>query len=116
MTALALIEPPSASADGLLVWFDEVLNGLGAAVADGAKNSDAYRIDWIALIEKIRAACAALQAAESVRFAQSQAEQQMVQGVHPKAIGRGIADQIALACHISPSAGSRRLTTAGVVV
>jgi hypothetical protein len=32
--------------------------------------------------------------------------------VHPKAIGRGVADQVALACRISPFAGSRRLGVA----
>jgi hypothetical protein len=37
---------------------------------------------------------AAVQAAESVRFAQSQVEEQMAANVHPKAIGRGIAEQI----------------------
>ena len=33
-------------------------------------------------------------------------------GVHPKKLGRGIADQIALACRISPSEASRRLGVA----
>ena len=30
-------------------------------------------------------------------------------GPHPRAVGRGIADQIALACRVAPSEGSRRL-------
>ena len=59
---------------------------------------------------------AALQAAESVRFAESQVEQQLAAGVHPRVIGRGIADQIALACRVSPTRGSRRLDCPGVVV
>ena len=33
-------------------------------------------------------------------------------GVHPEAIGRGIAEQIGLACRISPAIAARRLTTA----
>ena len=38
--------------------------------------------------------------------------QQITHGAHPRAVGRGIADQIALACRVSPSEGSRRLHTA----
>src|SRR5215203_7218454 len=71
--------------------------------------SDAQRIDRIARLEQLKAAVAALQAAESVRFAESQVEQQIAAEVHPRVIGRGIADQIALACHVSPTEGSRRL-------
>jgi hypothetical protein len=44
-----------------------------------------------------------------VRFAESQVEQQIAAEVHPRVIGRGIADQIALACQVSPTEGSRRL-------
>jgi hypothetical protein len=63
--------------------------------------SDAVRIDRIARLEKIKAAAAALQMAESVRFAQSQATAQLDAGVHPDRIGRGIADQLGLACKVS---------------
>ena len=53
---------------------------------------DAVRINRIARLEKLKAATAALQAAESVRFAQSQAEAQMAADIHPDKIGRGIAE------------------------
>ena len=53
-----------------------------------------------------------MQASESVRFAQSQVEPQLAAGVHPRAVGRGIADQIALARKVSPTEGSRRLNIA----
>jgi hypothetical protein len=46
-----------------------------------------------------------LQASESVKFAQSQVAQQLAADVHPDAIGRGIAEQITLACPISPVMG-----------
>ena len=72
---------------------------------------DAERIDRIALLERLRAAASAAQAAEMVAFASSQVEQQR-QEVDYRRLGRGIADQIALACKISPSAGSRRLSLA----
>jgi hypothetical protein len=46
-----------------------------------------------------------LQAAESVRFAQAQVAQQIAAEVHPRVVGRGIADQLALACRVSPVEG-----------
>jgi hypothetical protein len=73
---------------------------------------DASRIDRIDRLEKLRAATAALQVAESVRFAQSQVAEQMAANVDPEAIGRGIAEQIGLACRISPASAARRLHTA----
>jgi hypothetical protein len=63
-------------------------------------------------LEKLRAVTAALQAAESVRFAQSQVAEQFAADVHPEAIGRGIAEQIGLACRLSPVVAARRLNTA----
>ena len=66
----------------------------------------------MARLEKLRAVTAAVQAAESVKFAQSQVAEQLAADVHPDAIGRGIAEQIGLACRISPSVAARRLSTA----
>jgi Domain of unknown function (DUF222) len=104
--------PVEPSSDGLVVRLDEVLADLAVAVADNRPASDADRIDRIARLEKLRAATAALQAAESVRFAQSQVAEQLAGGVHPDKIGRGIAEQIGLACRISPVTAARRLNTA----
>jgi hypothetical protein len=53
-----------------------------------------------------------VQAVESVRFAQSQVAGQLAAEVHPTTIGRGIAEQIGLACRISPVSAARRLNTA----
>jgi hypothetical protein len=95
-----------------------MLAELAAAVAecadlrDAGVVSDAERIERIGRLEQLKAAAAAVQAAESVRFAQSQVEQQLAAGVHPTAVGRGIADQLALACRVSPTEGSRRLNVA----
>jgi Domain of unknown function (DUF222) len=50
--------------------------------------------------------------AESVRFAQSQAEAQLAADVHPDRIGRGIGDQLGLACKVSGFAAARRLEMA----
>jgi hypothetical protein len=93
-------EPPAA--DPLVGRLDEILENLATAVADNNPTSDALRIDRIARLEKLRAVTAAAQAAESVRFAQSQVAEQLAAYVHPDAIGRGIAEQIGLACRISP--------------
>jgi Domain of unknown function (DUF222) len=103
-------EPPPA--DGLVARLDALLTELADAVADDHSVSDADRIDRIARLEKLRAVTAALQTAESVRFAQSQVAEQMVSDVHPDKIGRGIAEQIGLACRISPVIAARRLNTA----
>ena len=106
-------EPPSA--DSVVARLDEILQELAGAVLDSSLVSDAARIDRIARLEKLRAVTAALQAAESVRFAQSQAAEQIAADVHPDALGRGIADQIGLACRISPFAAARRLNVARVL-
>ena len=55
---------------------------------------------------------AALQAAESVRFARSQTAEQMARDVHPRRIGRGVVEQIALARRISPYWAARQLGSA----
>jgi hypothetical protein len=96
-------------------WLDDVLASLAEGVAgcaDGSVVSDAARVDRIARLEHIKAAAAALQMAESVRFAQSQVEQQLAADVHPDKIGRGIADQLGLACHLSGFEAARRLGVA----
>jgi hypothetical protein len=46
------------------------------------------------------------------RLSRSQAEAQLAADVHPDKIGRGIADQLGLACHISGFAAARRLEMA----
>jgi len=103
-------EPPSA--DPVAARLDEILAELEAVVTDNTPVRDAARIDRIARLEKLRAATAALQVAESVRFAQSQVAEQLAADVHPDRIGRGIAEQIGLACRISPVMAARRLNTA----
>jgi hypothetical protein len=99
--------------DPVTGWLDEVLAGLADGVADCSRDGsgvpDAVLIDRIALLEKIKAAATALQMAESVRFAQSQADAQLAVNVHPDKIGRGVADQLGLACKISGFAAARRL-------
>ena len=112
MSALQDLEAETSSGDSLVRRLDEILEEFATAVGDGSAISDGVRIDRIARLEKLRAVTAALQAAESVRFAQSQVAEQLAADVHPTAIGRGIAEQIGLACQISPVTAARRLNTA----
>jgi hypothetical protein len=99
--AATLVPEPAADLiiDPQTGWLDDVL-GLAEGVAECASPeeaagvSDAVQVDRIARLKRIKAAAAALQMAESVRFAQSQAEAELAADVHPDRIGRGIADQL----------------------
>ena len=113
MSVLRVVESAEArSSDPVVARLDDLLGELAAFVTDHRPVADADRIDQLDRLERIRAVVAAVQTAEMVRFAQSQTAQQLAADVHPKRIGRGIADQIALACRISPCEGSRRLGVA----
>jgi Domain of unknown function (DUF222) len=109
---MSAAHPEPSSADGLVARLEEMLAELGDAAADDRPAPDSARIDRIAGLEKLRAVTAALQAADSVRFAQSQVAEQLAADVHPSKIGRGIAKQIGLACRISPVTAAQRLNTA----
>jgi hypothetical protein len=109
---LPVLEPEPPSADPVVACLDHMLVELAAAVADCTPVADAHRIDRIGRLEKLRSVTAALQAAESVRFAQSQVAEQLAADVHPEKIGRGIAEQIGLACGVSPATAARRVSTA----
>ena len=100
------------SQDPVVARMDDLLAELAAVVADDSQVADADRIDRLDRLERARSVVAAVQVAETVRFARSQAKEQLAAGVHPKKLGQGIADQIALACRVSPWEGSRRLNVA----
>ena len=72
------------------------LRGLDADVADGV------RIDRIRLLEEIKSAAAAVQAAETAALAASQRAALSAGGVGNDKIGRSIAGQVGLARRISP--------------
>ena len=73
---------------------------------------DATRVDRIALLEKVKAAVAAAQAAEIVAFARSQVAAQQDAGVNYRRLGQGIAEQVGLATSTSGWHGARKLTLA----
>src|SRR5215212_5284816 len=105
------VDPLSVRLEGMLAELAEAVAGCVDA-QDVGEVSDAARIERISRLEQLKGAAAALQAAESVRFAQSQLAQQIAAEVDPRVVGRGIADQLALACQVSPVEGSRRLGVA----
>jgi len=105
------IEPPAG--DAMVARLDQILDDFASAVADTRIGSDAVRIDRITRLEKPHAQVhggAAGRRVGAVR--QSQVAEQLAANVHPEQIGRGIAEQIGLACRISPASAARRLNTA----
>jgi hypothetical protein len=113
MTAAFADEPPeSAVPDPVTAGLADVLAWIGDLVTAHDRADDPTRIDRIAVVERLKAGLEALQAVEMVGFARSQVAEQQRLVVDPRRIGRGIADQIALACKVSPTEGSRRLHVA----
>jgi hypothetical protein len=116
MSAAPVIEAADqVASDAVVSWLQETLDRLGGLVTGrGAADPvpDAARIDRIAVVERLQASLEAVKAVEIVAFARSQAIEQVARGVHPTQAERGIAEQIALACRVAPSEGSRRLRVA----
>ncbi len=101
---------------------DDVLATLGASdggvttPSDGSVDPDAIRVEQLARLERIKAAACAAQAHVAHAFDRSQRSTQEAAGVRRDKIGRGIGDQIALACDLPASQGSRRLGLARALV
>lgn len=84
--------------------------------ADRGAVSDADRIDAIAALERIKGMIAAAQARLEVDFRDSQIAAQRAAGVPREHLGRGVADQIALARRMSPKTAADQLALRRVVV
>ena len=107
------IQLDEPAGDAVLGWLDEARGVFGWLAADPTPAIDgATRIERIAVLEKIKAAAAAAQAAEIVTFAKSQVAEQRSAGVDYRRLGRGIGDQIGMATRTGPWQGARRLTMA----
>ncbi len=86
---------------------------LAAQLTQRSRGSDdAERIDRIEALGRIKAAAAAAQAREIADFADSQLAAQIAAGVPVRRQGVGIAEQIGLACRVSPVTAARQLTFA----
>ena len=102
----------AAGCDAVAGYLSEVLTALGGLAAGTGRVDDATRVDRISLLEKIKGAVAAAQAAEMVQFARSQVAAQRDVGVNYRRLGQGIAEQIGLATRTGPWHGARKLTLA----
>ncbi len=109
--AITIDRAPDGSSvgDPIAAHLAEMLVALGQMAVGAGRVDDAVRIDRIALLEQIKGAASAAQSAEIVQFAQSQVRAQRAAEVHPRAVGRGIAEQIALATKVGAWQGARRL-------
>jgi hypothetical protein len=97
----------------------ELLDDLGridGTVGEHAFDADAVRVDQLDLLERIKSAAEAAQARVTVAFERSQLQRQREAGVRRDCLGRGIGDQVAMACRQPTSQGSRRLGFAKAVV
>lgn len=77
--------------------------------------SDADRINELTALERLIASASARRAQVSAQFRVSQLAAQRAQGVHKSRLGKGIADQIALARRISPHAASHHIALATAI-
>ena len=76
------------------------------------ESSEADLVDQVAVLERLRAAVVAVQAATVVRFARARVELELAADVHPRDVGRGVVEEVGLACCISPTVAARRLSSA----
>jgi len=98
---------------------EAIIAGLGridGSVGEQAFDADAVRVDQIDLLERVKAAAEAAQARVIAAFKSSQLQRQRAAGVRRDCLGRGIGDQVAMACRQPTSQGPRRLGFAHAVV
>ena len=99
--------------DPVLGYLSEVLTALGGVSAGMGRIDDAARVDRISMLEKIKAAAAAAQAAEIVCVRPVAGRRSSVRyGVNYRRLGQGIAEQVGLATHTGGWQGARKLTLA----
>lgn len=108
-----VLEPAEVTALSRMI--DE-LGRIDGRVDPRAIDDDAVRVDQLDLIERVKAAAEAAQARVIVAFERSQLERQRADGVRRDCLGRGIGDQVAMACRQPTSQGPRRLGFAQAVV
>ena len=105
--------PVTAALTLMLAQLGEATADALAGVDDDARDTtEADLVDQVGLFERLRGAVAAAQAAAMVRLARARVERERGQQRHPGRIGRGLAEEIGLACHLSPTVAARRLSAA----
>jgi hypothetical protein len=107
---MALPHPATAALTLMLAQLGEATADALGGVDDEASEADL--VDQIGLLERLRGAVAACQAAAMVRLARTRVARETALRHRPGTIGRGLAEEIGLACHLSPSVAARRLGAA----
>ena len=105
-----LPHPTSARLDALVSELAEMTSDALGGVDDASSEADL--VDQLALLERLRSAVAAAQAAVLVRFGRERVERQLAEEVHPRNVGRGVVEEIGLACRVPPTVAARRLSSA----
>ncbi|SEQ14430.1 HNH endonuclease signature motif containing protein [Microlunatus flavus] len=104
------LHPTTAALTGLLAQLSELTADALGGVEDEFTESDL--VDQVGLLERLRSAVAATQAAAMVRLTRVRVERETAEQQRPERIGRGLAEEIALACRLSPTVAARRLGAA----
>ncbi|MFN8193049.1 MAG: DUF222 domain-containing protein [Nocardioidaceae bacterium] len=95
-----------------------VLDGLLAALAaidgtvHGDADPDAVRVEMLDRLERAKAMVAAASLRVTRSFRDSQIEAQRAAGIARERLGRGVSEQVALACRLTPAQGQARVRLA----
>ncbi|MGU3292834.1 DUF222 domain-containing protein [Williamsia sp. M5A3_1d] len=92
--------------DATVVALQSFLSSLGD---HDTADSESAAVDRIAVLEAIKAGCAAAQAVETIRLEELRVEAETAAGVPKSRQGRGLASEVALARKASGSSGGRYL-------
>ncbi|GAB2595193.1 HNH endonuclease signature motif containing protein [Microlunatus antarcticus] len=114
LRAVERVEEVSHPTTARLSLLVDELAGLTSDALAGVDDdsSEADLVDQVGVLERLRGAVAAVQAAVMVRFGRARVERQLAADVHPRDIGRGVAEELGLACRVSPTVAARRLSSA----
>jgi len=114
LRAVGAVEEPAAPVCAFLTSALEQFGVLVAERLGGVAEdvSEAVRVDRVRRWEQPVAATSAGQASEIVGFARARVEHQLAEEVHPRDVGRGVAEEVGLACRVSPTVAARRLGSA----
>jgi uncharacterized protein DUF222 len=115
--AVQAVEQLGEIDDPVCAFLVSVLDHVADLVADrlGGVEDDvleAVRVDRLRRWEQLVASVTAGQASEIVGFGRARVERQLAEDVHPRDVGRGIVEEIGLACRTSPTVAGRRLGSA----
>lgn len=103
--------PPGVAESPEVRALDALLGSL--QLVDGQIEGDA---DPLGRLERIKAVVAAASLRVTRAFAESQTARQRAAGLRREHLGRGVGDQVALACGLTPAQGAARVRLAAALV